>query len=95
VAELHERGATDAYLYGTPGAPGATGGLRELNAFFLLTDRPEVYNLPEAPTRASNRVEPSLTAGLATVAALGLVAAALFAAGRDGSADDGAGRFER
>ncbi|HET6466772.1 MAG TPA: 4Fe-4S dicluster domain-containing protein [Geminicoccaceae bacterium] len=94
VAELHEQGATGAYLYGTPGAPGATGGLRELNAFFLLTDRPEVYNLPEAPTRASNRVEPSLTAGLATVAALGLVAAALFATGRDGS-DDGAGRFGR
>jgi formate dehydrogenase iron-sulfur subunit len=71
-----------AYLYGTPGAPGATGGIGHLNAFFLLTERPETYNLPAAPTRASNRVKPSLFSGLATVAALALTAAALFA-GRD------------
>ena len=38
-----------------PDAPGATGGLGHLNAFFLLTDAPEIYNLPAAPTRA---VEP-------------------------------------
>ena len=56
VEELHERGVDSAYLYGAPGAPGATGGLGHLNAFFLLTDRPEVYNLPAAPTRASRRV---------------------------------------
>ncbi len=67
VAELHERGVGEAYLYGAPGAPGATGGLGHLNAFFLLTDRPEVYNLPAAPTRASNRVGPSLGAGLGAV----------------------------
>jgi formate dehydrogenase iron-sulfur subunit len=85
VDELHELGATDAYLYGAPGSAGATGGLERLNAFFLLTDRPEVYNLPEAPSRASERTGPSLAAGLATVAGLGLVALALFAAaGRDG-----------
>ncbi len=73
-----------AYLYGTPGAPGATGGLGHLNAFFLLTDRPETYNLPAAPTRPSNRVAPSLMTGLATIAGLALTAAALFA----GSARD-------
>ena len=53
VEELHARGITDAYLYGADEAtqPG-TGGL---NAFFLLVDEPEVYNLPpdpETPTRS-------------------------------------------
>jgi formate dehydrogenase iron-sulfur subunit len=79
VEHLHDVGVKKAYLYGTPGAPGATGGLGHLNAFFLLTERPEVYNLPAAPTRAANRVAPSLLSGLATVAALALGAAALFA----------------
>ena len=79
VVALKERGVDSAYLYGTPGAPGATGDLGHLNAFFLLTDRPETYNLPAAPTRASNRVMPSLLTGLATIAGLALTAAALFA----------------
>ena len=77
VEELHARGVENAYLYGTPGAPGATGGLHALNAFFLLLDRPEVYNLPAAPTRASRRVRPALLAGMATIAGLTLAAAAL------------------
>src|SRR6201989_1186518 len=47
VEHLHTVGVPSAYLYGAPGAPGATGGLDYLNAFFLLTDKPEVYNLPE------------------------------------------------
>src|SRR5689334_11509228 len=81
VEQLHGLGAADAYLYGTPGAPGATGDLRELNAFFLLMDRPEVYNLPAAPSRASNRTGPSLAAGLTAMAGLTLAAFALFAAG--------------
>ena len=44
-----------------PGAPGATGGLGHLNAFFLLTDRPEVYNLPVGadPARRPRRAEPA------------------------------------
>ena len=79
VVALKERGVETAYLYGTPGAPGATGGLGHLNAFFLLTDRPETYNLPAAPTRPSNRVVPSLVSGLAMMAGLALTAAALFA----------------
>lgn len=77
VDRLHGQGVREAYLYGTPGAPGATGGLGELNAFFLLIDRPEVYNLPEAPSRASNRVAPALTTGLAVMAGLACAAAAL------------------
>ncbi len=78
VEVLHDRGVESAYLYGTPGAPGATGDLGHLNAFFLLTDRPEVYNLPAAPTRASNRVKPSLLAGLATIGGLVVLAATIF-----------------
>jgi formate dehydrogenase iron-sulfur subunit len=85
VEQLHEQGATDAYLYGVPGGPGATGDLGHLNAFFLLTDRPEVYNLPTAPSRAADRVAPALGAGLATVAGLAALAAlAVFAAGGSG-----------
>jgi formate dehydrogenase iron-sulfur subunit len=83
VEELHGIGATDAYLYGAPDTPGATGGLKHLNAFFLLTDRPEVYNLPAAPTRASSRAAPSFLTGLAAMAGLTLAAAALMANGRD------------
>ena len=81
VGTLHGQGVADAYLYGTPGAPGATGGLGSLNAFFLLIDRPETYNLPAAPTRASQRVRPGLVAGLATMAGMALAAAALLARG--------------
>ena len=78
VDQLHEQGVDGAYLYGTPGAPGATGDLGHLNAFFLLTDRPEVYNLPAAPTRPANKVRPSFLSGLAAVAGLAIAAAALF-----------------
>src|SRR5215475_14202721 len=56
VRSLHRAGATDAYLYGAPGTPGATGDLNHLHAFFLLTARPEVYNLPAAPSRSAARV---------------------------------------
>ncbi len=80
MEELHERGV-DHRLHSTARratrAPPATCG--HLNAFFLLTDRPEAYNLPAAPTRPSNRVKPALTAGLMAVAALALGAVAAFA----------------
>jgi formate dehydrogenase iron-sulfur subunit len=83
VQGLHEQGVANAYLYGAPGTPGATDGIERLNAFFLLTDRPEVYNLPAAPTLPSRRVRPGLMSGLATVAGLALAAAASFAAARE------------
>ena len=79
VADLRDRGVENAYLYGAPGTPGATGDLDRLNAFFLLIDRPEVYNLPEAPDRPANRVLPSLASGLAAVSSLAIAAAVLFA----------------
>jgi formate dehydrogenase iron-sulfur subunit len=79
VRFLHDRGMTDAYLYGTPGDPGATGGIEKLNAFFLLVDRPEVYGFPTAPTRPAERIAPALGAGLLAFGALAAAAAALLA----------------
>ncbi len=73
VDQLHESGLHEAYLYGESkeSQPGTEG----LNAFFLLVDQPEVYNLPPDP------VVPTKKAGDAwramAVAALGLAAAAL------------------
>jgi formate dehydrogenase iron-sulfur subunit len=81
VEQLHGMGREEAYLYGTPGSPGATGGIGELNAFFLLVDRPEVYNLPAAPTLPSSRVRPSLSLGLGVIAGLAALALAALAGG--------------
>jgi formate dehydrogenase iron-sulfur subunit len=77
VHDLHQQGVDNAYLYGAPGTPGATGGIERLNAFFLLLDRPEAYNLPAAPTLPSRRVS-ALKTGLLTMAGLTLAAAAAF-----------------
>lgn len=47
VQTLHDRGVSEAYLYGVDAEnqPGTEG----LNAFFLLVDKPEAYNLPPDP----------------------------------------------
>jgi formate dehydrogenase iron-sulfur subunit len=45
VDELHQRGVSDAYLYGDVPGPSYSA----LNSFYLLLDRPSVYGLPEAP----------------------------------------------
>lgn len=82
VERLGEQGQPDAYLYGAPDAAGTTGGIRELNAFFLLIDRPEIYNLPAAPRRPADRIAPSLAAGLVAMAGLTLVAAVALGGGR-------------
>ena len=82
VDDLHAMGVDNAYLYGTPGAPGATGDLGRLNAFFLLTDKPEVYNLPRNPARGSNRAPGALASGGAAVVGLALCAVGLFAGAR-------------
>ncbi len=80
VRELRERGIP-AYLYGSGGPleDGCdTSALGGLNSFFLLIDRPEVYNLPPAPKRPSERTLPGLIAGLATAAALTVAGALAF-----------------
>jgi formate dehydrogenase iron-sulfur subunit len=76
VDELHARGVTEAYLYGASATeqPGTDG----LNAFFLLVDEPEVYNLPPDPITPTKRVGEAWAAlGKAMV---GLAAVALGAA---------------
>ena len=52
---LHERGVSEARLYGVDDNI-LDGGL---HAFFLLLDEPEVYNLPSNPPRPSNNVVPA------------------------------------
>jgi formate dehydrogenase iron-sulfur subunit len=69
--ELRWRGV-DARLYGQSAeAQPGTGGL---HAFFLITDKPEVYNLPPAPAVPTKGVARSWLA--AAVGALGLFALA-------------------
>jgi formate dehydrogenase iron-sulfur subunit len=74
LRELRRMGREDAYLYGVPGAPGATGSIEELYAFFLLLDRPEAYNLPFSPQLPSEKLGPGLLGGTAVLAGLVLCA---------------------
>jgi len=73
VEELHGQGMNEAYLYGESkdSQPGTEG----LNAFFLLVDQPEVYNLPPDPVVPTKGV----AAGWRSMAfaALGLMAVAV------------------
>ena len=66
VEQLHEQGMDEAYLYGASkeDQPGTEG----LNAFFLLVDKPEVYNLPPDPVVPTKNVRDSWRSmGLAVV----------------------------
>src|SRR6185437_3500192 len=45
VEQLHQRGNSDAYLYGCD----SVGDYGPLNSFFLLEDHPNAYNLPVNP----------------------------------------------
>jgi len=75
LQQLHARGVQEAYLYGADAEsqPGTEG----LNAFFLLVDRPEAYNLPPRPVAPAKRAAASWIAMAA--ASLGLLAAAVSA----------------
>jgi formate dehydrogenase iron-sulfur subunit len=79
VATLHERGYDDAYLYGVDGdnQPG-TGGL---NAFFLLMDEPEVYNLPPDPVDPTRQVAGSWRSALMAGAAMAVAVAGAVVSG--------------
>jgi len=73
VEELHDRGLNEAYLYGADedNQPGTEG----LNAFFLLVDDPEVYNLPPdpvVPTRKSGDAWKSMGIAVSAMAVAGL-----------------------
>jgi formate dehydrogenase iron-sulfur subunit len=74
VETLAARGI-DASLYG---ADDVGGGVGQLNAFFLLTDRPETYNLPAAPDLPSTRQPAGYTAAAIAVAGLALAGWMIF-----------------
>jgi formate dehydrogenase iron-sulfur subunit len=79
VGELHGIGMTEAYLYGVDAdeQPGTDG----LNAFFLLVDKPEVYNLPPDPVTPTKTVAASWTAlGAAALSMATLIVGIFFAA---------------
>jgi formate dehydrogenase iron-sulfur subunit len=73
VDKLHDKGMHEAYLYGADAAsqPGTEG----LHAFFLLTDKPEVYNLPPdpvVPTKPAKEAWLSMAAAAAGMALLAI-----------------------
>jgi formate dehydrogenase iron-sulfur subunit len=73
VAHLQESGMKEAYLYGASkeSQPGTEG----LNAFFLLLDKPEAYNLPPDPVVPTKRAKEAWTA--MALGVLGIAAAAI------------------
>lgn len=72
VQQLHANGTSEAYLYGEDATsqPG-TGGL---NAFFLLVDKPEVYNLPPDPIVPTKLVKSAWASFALAVAGMAAVA---------------------
>jgi formate dehydrogenase iron-sulfur subunit len=73
VASLQEQGVAEATIYGDR-AVGGTGGMDGLNAFFILTAPPEVYNLPARPTLPQEKTFPASWATIGAALALGLAA---------------------
>jgi len=71
VAQLHERGVTEARLYGRDPNDGVGGD----GAFFLLLDEPEVYGLPPDPVVTTSDL-PSIwrAVGMAALTMAGTVA---------------------
>ena len=73
VEQLQARGV-ESYLYGVDD----NNTVGDLNAFFLLTERPEAYNLPERPVLPSTRQPAGYTAAAMAAAALTLAGVAIF-----------------
>jgi formate dehydrogenase iron-sulfur subunit len=81
VADLHERGETDAYLYGD--RPGST--YSALNSFYLLVDRPSVYGLPDTPVNPWLHMKADYVRALASgLLSLAVLIAALVLGGAGG-----------
>ncbi len=73
VIDLQARGV-DSYLYGVD----TDTSVGDLNAFFLLTDRPGAYNLPERPVLPSTHQPAGYTSAALAAAALALAGLAIF-----------------
>jgi formate dehydrogenase iron-sulfur subunit len=71
VRELKSLGVSGARVYGDTDL-GGTNGIGGLNAMFVLTDEPEVYNLPARPKLPQDEVLPGLLSTLGAAALLGL-----------------------
>jgi formate dehydrogenase iron-sulfur subunit len=75
VAQLEARGV-ESYLYGVD----SDSSVGDLGAFFLLTERPGAYNLPERPVLPSTHQPAGYTSAALTAAALALVGFVIFRA---------------
>ncbi|MCC7103610.1 MAG: 4Fe-4S dicluster domain-containing protein [Chloroflexi bacterium] len=73
VETLRIRGVDGAYIYGDR-AVGGTGDIDGLNACFILTAPPEVYNLPSRPELPQRKVFGASVSTIVAAAALGLAA---------------------
>ncbi len=71
VQELKERGVDGAYIYGDR-AIGGTKGIGGLNAFFILTAPPEVYNLPREPELPQDKTIQAYLSSIGAAIAFGL-----------------------
>jgi formate dehydrogenase iron-sulfur subunit len=72
VSQLHSRGVAEARLYGESAA--AQPGTEGLRAFFLICDRPEVYNLPPDPVVPTKKIADAWYAMAASVVGLAALA---------------------
>jgi formate dehydrogenase iron-sulfur subunit len=77
VQELHDRGYTQAYVWGTPEV-GGTGGINGNHSKFILMDEPETYNLPRHPFMPQDKVRGGVIAGAVAAGVLGAVVALAF-----------------
>jgi len=78
VEALHERGVSEARLYGGDPAEGVGG----MGAFFLLLDDPEVYGLPPDPVVTTRDLPSMWKAAGAAALALGAAVVASVLGGR-------------
>ena len=83
--ELHGRGNKDAYLYGCD----SVGDYGPLNAFFLLEDHPNEYNLPVAPPQPFRGQKKRYAAGVLMGLALTAASALLFGGINRGGGSNG------
>ncbi len=77
VEQLHERGNDKAYLYGAD----SVENYGRLNAFFLLEDHPNEYNLPVNPPQPLKQQGRRYAASLLTGLALTAISALVFSRG--------------
>ncbi|MDQ3658730.1 MAG: 4Fe-4S dicluster domain-containing protein, partial [Actinomycetota bacterium] len=77
VATLHNKGYTQAFVYGTPGV-GGTGGIGGNHSKFILMDEPETYNLPRHPFLPQEKFKGGVIASAVAATVLGAVVAWAF-----------------